>query len=204
VLLAVPGLGPVTFAALLAAFGSARATLAAAAGPNGVAELREAMADRTDGGGSAEVPADFEARTGPPLGADLASRIRHQIADADRALAVVRSLGLTVVTLDDQEYPERLRRIDMPPPLLFVRGSLAALTSPAAVAVVGTRRPTDKGRLIAAWIGSALAGLEPSSFRDWQSASTAPPTPPSCRRACPRSRFSAAATLASSPRLTSD
>lgn len=157
VLLAVPGLGPVTFAALLAAFGSARATLAAAAGPNGVAELREAMAARTDGGGSAEVPADFEARTGPPLGADLASRIRHPIADADRALAVVRSLGLTVVTLDDQEYPERLRRIDMPPPLLFVRGSLAALTSPAAVAVVGTRRPTDKGRLIAAWIGSALA-----------------------------------------------
>jgi len=76
---------------------------------------------------------------------------------ADRALAAVRSLGLAVVTLDDPEYPERLRRIDMPPPLLFVRGSLAALGTPAAVAVVGTRWPTDRGRMIAGWIGSALA-----------------------------------------------
>ena len=46
VLLAVPGLGPVTFTGLLAAFGSARATLAVAAGPNGAARLQEAMADR--------------------------------------------------------------------------------------------------------------------------------------------------------------
>jgi len=88
---------------------------------------------------------------------DLANRIRQQVAEADHSLAVVRALDLTVVTLDDPEYPERLRRVDMPPPLLFVRGSLAALTAPASVAVVGTRRPTDKGRLIAAWIGSGLA-----------------------------------------------
>jgi DNA protecting protein DprA len=178
VLLAVPGLGPVTFAALLAAFGSARATLAAAAGANGAAHLQAAVADWTDSHGSdvaavlpgagdragsgasagpAERPDVCETGTGRTLGLDLANRIRWQIAGADRALAVVRALDLTVVTLDDPEYPERLRRVDMPPPLLFVRGSLAALTAPAAIAVVGTRRPTDKGRLIAAWIGSGLA-----------------------------------------------
>ena len=60
-LLAVPGLGPVTFAGLLAAFGSARATLAAAAGPNGAARLQEAVAGRTRADGS-----DVEAR--PPDG----------------------------------------------------------------------------------------------------------------------------------------
>jgi DNA processing protein len=186
ILLAVPGLGPVTFAALLAAFGSARAALAAAAGPNGAALLQEAVADRTCADGSdveacppsatdragdarppragpdahaaqSEGPGDCEIRTSRAVGADLADRIRRQVAEGDRALAVVRALDLTVVTLDDPEYPERLRRVDMPPPLLFVRGSLAALTAPASVAVVGTRRPTDKGRLIAAWIGSALA-----------------------------------------------
>ena len=43
------------------------------------------------------------------------------------------------------------------PPLLFVRGSVAALNPANSVAVVGTRWPTDKGRLIAGWIGSALA-----------------------------------------------
>jgi DNA processing protein len=40
---------------------------------------------------------------------------------------------------------------------LFVRGSTAALVATNAVAVVGTRWPTDKGRLIAGWIGSAIA-----------------------------------------------
>jgi len=185
VLLAVPGLGPVTFTGLLAAFGSARATLAVAAGPNGAARLQEAMADRmeVDEGevdarrpettdpkdaerGSTALPDaqrvwgelnDSPGRHRRTLGTDLADRIRQQVDEADRALAVVRSLGLVVVTLDDPEYPERLRRVDMPPPLLFVRGSLEALTAPAAVAVVGTRWPTDKGRMIAGWIGSALA-----------------------------------------------
>jgi DNA processing protein len=186
VLLAVPGLGPVTFAGLLAAFGSARATLAVAAGPDGAARLQEAVSDRldseegVDAGLSSAI--DRVDSTDPPsaasedsgcrlerndncadarirrtLGADLADRIRQQVAVADRVLTVVHALDLTVVTLDDVEYPERLRRVDMPPPLLFVRGSLAALTAPAAVAVVGTRWPTDKGRMIAGWIGSALA-----------------------------------------------
>ena len=182
VLLQVPGLGPVTFARLLAAFGSARATLAVAAGPNGAARLQEATADRTssdDGFGGADPvcgaemaspvgldpePGESGRRSGVhetgvrrALGADLAHRIRQGVTEADRALAVVRALGLAVVTLDDPEYPERLRRVDMPPPLLFVRGSLSALTAPAAVAVVGTRWPTDRGRMIAGWIGSALA-----------------------------------------------
>jgi DNA processing protein len=175
VLLAVPGLGPITLAALLAAFGSARAALAAAAGPHGAVRLQEAVAacmDEDDRGHEADGPSPTDpderaAESGSRaarrpssrglIGADLAERIRRQVADADAALAVVRALNLAVVTLDDPEYPDRLRRVDMPPPLLFVRGSLEALRAPAAVAVVGTRWPTDKGRLIAGWIGSALA-----------------------------------------------
>jgi DNA processing protein len=40
--------------------------------------------------------------------------------------------------------------------VLFVRGDIAALSSPHAIAVVGTRRPTEHGRRIAARIGAAL------------------------------------------------
>jgi DNA processing protein len=61
------------------------------------------------------------------------------------------------VTLEDEAYPHRLRLVDMPPPLLFVRGEPGALDLDHMVAVVGTRRPTDKGRLIAGWISGALA-----------------------------------------------
>ena len=150
-LLTVPGLGPVAFAALLAGCGSARAVLDLAAGPNGASRLLEALADRDTATAGEPTPPPR------PLGSDLAARIRDHADEGSAILETVRSLGLAVVTLDDPGYPLRLRRVEMPPPLLFVRGSLAALSAPAAVAVVGTRRPTDAGRRTAAWVGSALA-----------------------------------------------
>jgi DNA processing protein len=56
--------------------------------------------------------------------------------------------GATVVTLADGEYPAALRELPLPPPVLYVRGALAATP---AVAIVGSRRPTDYGRE-AAWL----------------------------------------------------
>ncbi len=189
VLLAVPGLGPVTFSALLAAFGSARAVLEAASSSDGPERLREALTDRTEGSlpelsnsiwkgegeGARRVAWDPGApQTGPALraggesqttiavrrtslGADLARRICDGVADGGQAVERVRSLGLTVVTLEEPSYPNRLRLVDLPPPILFVRGSVEAMAADHAIAIVGTRRPTDKGRLIAGWIGSAVA-----------------------------------------------
>jgi DNA processing protein len=149
-LLTVPGLGPVTFTTLLEAFGSATAVLEIASQPEGAARLREGVADTL-------AEEDAAARPGSRLGEDLARRICDHVGDASRIVEHVRSLGLCVVTVDDPDYPERLRRVDMPPPLIFVRGSVAALSADHAVAVVGTRWPTDKGRMIAGWIGSSLA-----------------------------------------------
>ena len=183
-LLGVPGLGPVTFASLLAAFGSARAVLDVAAGPAGPSRLREALAqaaadapDHTSDSleaataclcGTAEVETAAANGLAPPavrswhgrrasLGTDLARRICESVGAAELVVERVRALGLAVVTLDDTAYPERLRQVDMPPPLLFVKGSIECLRTRHSIAVVGTRRPTDKGRLFAGWIGSSLA-----------------------------------------------
>jgi DNA processing protein len=167
--LSVPGLGPVSFGALLAAFGSAGAVLHAATQPDGPGRLLEALADATSDADAGSDPGLFDTcaveeaaagAVGRPgrqiIGRELAVRLCEAAIDggaADR----VRALGLAVVTLEDAEYPDRLRRVELPPPLLFVRGAIAALSARHAVAVVGTRWPTDKGRLIAGWIGSALA-----------------------------------------------
>jgi DNA processing protein len=64
-----------------------------------------------------------------------------------------------VLVLADDAYPSRLRRIGLPPPVLYVRGSVAALDRPRAVAIVGTRRPTEVGRGTAGRIADAVAGL---------------------------------------------
>jgi DNA processing protein len=157
-LLAVPGLGPITFGALLAAFGSATAALTAASSSTGPELLRAAFADQRDpsaGVGGEDRSAQVTRPTG--ISSDLASRICDGVGEGSRAVERLRSLGLTVVTLEEPQYPTRLRLVDLPPPILYVQGAVAAMSADHAVAVVGTRWPTDKGRLIAGWIGSALA-----------------------------------------------
>ncbi|WP_221320823.1 DNA-processing protein DprA [Actinoplanes sp. L3-i22] len=63
--------------------------------------------------------------------------------------------GIGVHTLFDTTYPARLRDIREMPPLVFTRGTLAE--DRRAVAVVGTRKPTDRGIDTAEKIASALA-----------------------------------------------
>ena len=85
----------------------------------------------------------------------VAGRIRVAAADPETQLAPIRALGLEVLDVRDAAYPGRLLEIEAPP-VLFVRGSVAALSSAHAVAVVGTRRPTEPGRRVAARIATAL------------------------------------------------
>jgi DNA processing protein len=139
----VAGIGPVSFQRLLETFGSARGILRAAAAPGSAAHL-VAATSAADGGTpslAAQAAAELVAAAGDP-----APRLRSMERD-----------GLQVVTLADPSYPLRLRHVELPPPVLFVRGAVAALSSLHPIAVVGTRRPTGIGRATAARIGEALA-----------------------------------------------
>jgi DNA processing protein len=52
-------------------------------------------------------------------------------------------------TLADDDYPQRLREIPSPPPVLYYRGQVPLIQdwdSIPAVAIVGTRRPTEYGK----------------------------------------------------------
>jgi DNA processing protein len=64
--------------------------------------------------------------------------------------------GIQVLTWDDEGYPSRLKEIDQPPPILYLRGELTAEDS-WAVAVVGTRRVTAYGRQVTEELASYLA-----------------------------------------------
>jgi DNA processing protein len=91
----------------------------------------------------------------PQVVAGLAAVARDGSAIADRMAAG----GISWLTLDDPAYPARLRLLEVPPPVLFLRGAAGALTADSAVAVVGIRRPTKGGRRIAARIADALGRL---------------------------------------------
>ncbi len=139
------GVGPVSFARLVEAFGSARAVLAAASAPGGPRRLVDASAGH-----------DGQAHS---LSRASARAIAEAAGHPDRHLEPVRRAGVRVVTLADGAYPARLRQIGLPPPVLFLRGDLGALDRARAVAVVGTRRPTAVGRATAARIADAVSGL---------------------------------------------
>lgn len=74
----------------------------------------------------------------------------------ERVLAGLQQLGIAALTLLDPEYPANLRQVADPPPVLFVRGSLAEQDA-VAVALVGTRRATTYGRAVAERLAGELA-----------------------------------------------
>ena len=77
-------------------------------------------------------------------------------AAIDDELAKAEELGVRIVTLVDPEYPQLLREIDDPPMALYMRGVDSVDTS-RAIAVVGTRRASRYGTMIAGRFASQLA-----------------------------------------------
>lgn len=128
----VPGLGPAALAVLVEAAGS----------PEGVIE--HALAGDPDGrlAGVGETPV---------------GRVAEVARRAPELLDRIALAGLTIVAIDGPGYPRRLLETPQPPPVLFVRGDPRALDPPSAVAVVGTRRPTEAGRRVAGRIAGSIA-----------------------------------------------
>jgi DNA processing protein len=77
-------------------------------------------------------------------------------AAAESEWARVAAQGATILTYGCRAYPERLKEIYDPPPVLWVRGDVSLLTRPA-IAVVGTRHPSPYGSGVAEMLSRDLA-----------------------------------------------
>lgn len=76
---------------------------------------------------------------------------------ADRQLELIAKHQVQLITFWDSDYPTNLKKISDPPILLFVKGQLQA-GDERAVAVVGTRTPSQYGKVITEKISTELAG----------------------------------------------
>ena len=74
----------------------------------------------------------------------------------DELISAAKESAVHLVSIFDENYPERLRQIDDPPFLLWVRGDVAVLNQPG-IAVVGTRRPSTYGGRMARHFTEDLA-----------------------------------------------
>lgn len=114
-----PGVGPATFQALLARFGAPRTVCEAGAGALAACGLLAKPA--------------LDYLRAPDWAA------------VERDLAWLEQPGHHVLCLHDPRYPTLLREIADPPPLLFVHGDPAVLST-LQLAMVGSRNPTPAGR----------------------------------------------------------
>ena len=125
------GIGPVTAALLLERFGTPENIFHA-----GEREYRESGVIRA---------------------ADIPKLSDKNVDGANRILASCAGSGYRILTLQDAEYPDRLRNIYDPPIVLYVRGRLPLIDEEAVVGVVGTRDCTPYGISAAENIGYKLS-----------------------------------------------
>jgi DNA processing protein len=119
----VPGVGRITFKKLVGYFGHPRDVMGATAGQlMRVAGIGPKLAQTITG---------FQTST-----------------EVERELRAVQAGGCQIITQRDPNYPPLLKAIEDPPPVLYVKGEIGAPVAPA-IAVVGSRRPSIYGKVVA-------------------------------------------------------
>jgi len=129
-----PGVGPIRFAALLRELG----------GIDQVLDAGESSLARVEGIGTKTARAIAEARA-------------HTHDQVKRELELAARNGARLICLADDDYPAILKRIDDPPPCLFIRGTLEPADA-LAMAVVGSRQCTRYGAEQSERFAALLAG----------------------------------------------
>ena len=135
VLRAIPGVGDAILLKLVQAFGAPDAVLSAS--QSALEEL------------GCRPPLVEAIRRGPASDA---------IRELDKELDQLQRRKVTVLTYLDTQYPAPLRTIPDPPPRLYVQGSLLE-TDRHAVAIVGTRKVSAAGRILAEELARDLAEM---------------------------------------------
>jgi len=130
-LFSVPGVGPNRFRALIGRFGS----------PEEV--LRAPMSQLMSVEGIDRKIAEN-------------IKLKRDNKFVENQLALLSKTRTRVITFWDEEYPANLRKIYDPPALLFLRGKLVEADN-YSVAIVGTRSPSNYGRLVTERISGELA-----------------------------------------------
>lgn len=121
----VPAMGPVTFRRLVERFGTARAVLAQS-DRNALAEVRGVTRDL----------------------ADAVLTAGQFLDETRRTVETLQRRGVRLVRMGAGAYPASLLALLNAPPLLYVIGEIGPQDE-SAVGMVGTTKPSDRGRRIA-------------------------------------------------------
>lgn len=135
-LLAVKGLGPVTYSRLINRFGSPEAIRST--------DVRKLIAD-------GEISPSLGRALQQPLSSEAQEHIKNE-------LEAVQAGRFSILTLADSQYPARLKTITDPPPVLWCTGHLQGRDQ-HALAVIGSRKGSHLGQAFTKQLSGDLAAL---------------------------------------------
>ncbi|MCZ6676093.1 MAG: DNA-processing protein DprA [Candidatus Poribacteria bacterium] len=92
-----------------------------------------------------------------PLLATRVLKARIRIAEFRRHIKWFKSRGVEILCVEDRDYPEQLKKIPNAPAILCKKGRLSQV-SQQAVAIVGTKTPTELGILTTLELSAGLIG----------------------------------------------
>ncbi len=87
---------------------------------------------------------------------DLQALGRKDISGAEAIEEQCRKTGVDILCLQDSDYPDRLRSIEDPPPVIYIKGKLPPVDDRLCIGIVGTRRSSDYGRETASRLAREL------------------------------------------------
>ncbi|MCE5234693.1 MAG: DNA-processing protein DprA [Clostridiaceae bacterium] len=97
----------------------------------------------------------FEGRNAEKVRAELRQKAKESYIDS--CLNYLEKHDIKTALFDDENYPELLRHIHNPPPVLFVKGTLkSGIALP--LAIIGSRKCTNYGKKMAFSLASELVG----------------------------------------------
>ena len=126
-------------------------------GPVLVRRLVEACGGAGEAAGANAAQLQRVSGIGKARAASLATAIKSARDAARRELDAAREIGVRVLCPDDEDWPAMLTDVADAPPVLWVWGELMARDL-NAIAIVGSRRPSQYGKEQSERFGSLLAG----------------------------------------------
>lgn len=130
-IMCIDGIGPRLYRALVSVFGSAEKVL------------------QQDSASLLRIPGISDAQASAIVSGTYREALDRQLSWAEKHAA-------RILTLDEADYPDILRQIYDPPPVLMVRGTLDAEDN-VAFGIVGTRYPDEYGRHMTEHIADGIA-----------------------------------------------
>jgi DNA processing protein len=93
------------------------------------------------------------------LSGEFAKRISKPefFKEASDIIDYCKDNGIRIITMESDEYPERLKNINIPPRILFAKGAKLCIDDEVGLSVVGSRKATDHGKSFARILGRTAA-----------------------------------------------